>query len=220
MSFFRKNAKFTVLYAIFAAFFALFVSCSSSKPEISYGFMSLVLYEGDSGPSEHFSFFVVAEDEDGIENLDELYLYHDKEQLRWKINNDEWVSYTQDNKTWIGSRSITIQEGTLPRGVYRAVLVNKGGERGERLFTYDADVRYPFPVITIENGMYTVKSQWPGNRLVCYDREGNYTSTVDLQSLSGSVSQLNLPSAVRTAALWTEDPAHYLSAFTNVVPVN
>jgi len=217
MSFFRKNVKFT---AVFAVFLALFISCSNSKPEIPYGFMNLVLYEGESGPSEHFSFFVIAEDEDGIENLEELYLYHDKEQLRWKIKSDEWVSCTQDNKTWIGSRNIAIQEGTLPRGVYRAVLVNKGGEKGERLFTYDTAVRHPFPAIEIENGMYTIKSEWPGNRLVCYDRSGNYTSTVDLHSLSGPVSQLNLPSAVRTVALWAEDPAYYLSAFTKVVPVN
>jgi len=220
MSFFCKNVKFTVFFAVFAAFLALFVSCSTSKPGISYGFMNLVLYEGESEPTEHFSFFVMAEDEDGIENLDELYLFHDKEQLRWKINSDEWISYTQDNKTWIGSRNITIQEGSLPRGVYRAVLVNKGGERGERLFTYDTDIRHPFPVITIESGMYTIKSEWPSNRLVCYDRAGNYTSTVDLPSLSGSVSQLNLPSTVRTVALWAEDPAYYLSAFTKVVSVN
>ncbi|MDR2941477.1 MAG: hypothetical protein LBV17_02680 [Treponema sp.] len=220
MSFFRKNIKFFIFSAVFTAFFTLFVSCSSSKPEISYGFMNLVLYEGETEPVEHFSFFVIADDEDGIENLDELYLYHDKEQLRWKINSGEWVSYTQDNKTWVGSRSITIQEGTLPRGVYRAVLVNKGGERGERLFTYDAGVRHPFPGITIENGMYTIKSEWPSNRLVCYDKAGNYTATVDIQSLSGSVSQLNLPSVVKTVALWADDPAYYLSAFTNVVPVN
>jgi hypothetical protein len=220
MIFFRKKVKFTVFSAVFSVFLALFFSCSSSKPEILYGFMNLVLYEGDSGPTEHFSFFVIAEDEDGIENLEELYLYHDKEQLRWKINSDEWISYTQDNKTWIGSRNITIQEGALPRGLYRAVLVNKGGERGERYFTYDSDVRHPFPGITIEDGAYTIKSEWPVNRLVCYDRAGNYNSTVDLQSLSGSVSQLKLPSAVRTVALWTEDPAYYLSAFTNVVPVN
>jgi len=217
MSFFSKNVKFT---AVFAVFLALFISCSNSKPEIPYGFMNLVLYQGESGPSEHFSFFVIVEDEDGVENLEELYLYNDKEQLRWKIKSDEWVSYTQDNKTWIGSRNIAIQEGTLPRGVYRAVLVNKGGEKGERLFTYDADARHPFPEIEIENGMYTVKSEWPINRLVCYDRSGNYISTVDLHSLSGSVSQLNLQSAVRTVALWADDPAYYLSAFTNVVSVN
>jgi len=219
MSFFRKNMKFTVFSAMSAAFLALFVSCSTSKPEISYGFMSLVLYEGESGPEEHFSFFVLAEDEDGIENLDELYLYNDREQLRWKIKNDEWVSYTQNNKTWIGSRSITVQEGSLPRGVYRAVVVNKSGERGERLFTYDTDVRHPFPVIEIENGAYSIQSEWASNRLVFYDKAGNYLSTVGLNSLSGSVSQLNVPSSAATAALWAEDPAYYISAFTKVVPV-
>jgi hypothetical protein len=219
MNFSRKNVKFALLSAVFAAFFALFASCSTSKPEISYGFMNLVLYEGESGPAEHFSFFVIAEDEDGVENLEELYLYHDREQLRWKIKNDEWVSYTHNNKTWIGSRSITTQDGTLPRGVYRAVLVNKGGEKGERLFTYDADVRHPFPKIVIENGIYTVNSEWTSNRLVCYDRAGNYISTVDLKSFSGSVSQLNLPSGSATVALWAEDPAYYLSAFTKVVSV-
>jgi len=219
MSFFRKNVLFTVFSALFSALCALFVSCLTSKPEISHGFINLVLYDGETGPAEHFSFFIIAEDEDGIENLDELYLYHDKEQLRWKIKSDEWITYTNDNKTWIGSRSITVQEGSLPRGVYRAVLVNKGGEKGERLFTYDSDVRHPFPEFTIENGMYTIKSEWPISRLVCYDKAGNYLSTVELQSLSGSVSQLNLPQAASSAALWTEDPAYYLSAFTKVVSV-
>jgi len=219
MSFFLKNAKFALLSAVFTAFFALFVSCSTSKPEISYGFLNLVLYEGESGPTEHFSFFIIAEDEDGVENLDELYLYHDREQLRWKIKNDEWISFMQNNKTWIGTRSITVQEGSLPRGVYRAVLVNKSGEKGERLFTYDTDVRHPFPKFEIENGMYTIQSEWSSNRLVCYDKVGNYLSTVDLRSLSGSVSQLNIPSAATTAALWAEDPAYNISAFTKVVPV-
>jgi len=196
------------------------ISCSTSKPEITYGFMQLVLYQGDIGPVEHFSFFIIPEDEDGFENLDELYLYHDKDQLRWKISSEDWISYTQDDRTWIGTRSIAIQDGLkLPRGVYRAVLVNKGGEKGEREFTFDAQVRYPFPEFTVADGMYTVKSQWPSNRLVCYDRAGNYTSTVEVSSFSGSISQLNLPSAVRSAALWAEDPAYSTSAFTNAVTV-
>jgi len=219
MSFFRKNVKFALLSALFAVFFALFASCSTSKPEISFGFLSLVLYEGESGPTEHFSFFVIVEDEDGVENLEELYLYNDREQLRWKIKNDEWISFTQNNKTWIGTRSITAQDGVLPRGVYRAVLVNKGGEKGERLFTYDTDVRHPFPKFEIENGMYTVRSEWSSNRLVCYDKAGNYVSTVEIKSLSGPVSQLNIPPLAATAALWAEDPAYYISAFTKVVPV-
>ena len=198
----------------------LSVSCSRTKPEIPFGFIKLVLYQGDSGPREQFSFFIMPEDEDGLENLDELYLYHDREQLRWKIKSDEWIKHTQDGKNWIGTRAITVREGSLPRGVFRAVLVNKGGEKAERNFTFDGTVRFPFPHLEISGGMYTVNSLWPVNRLVCYDRAGNYTTTVVLTSLTGSVAQLNLPGSVRTVALWAEDEANFTSAFTNAVSVN
>jgi len=198
----------------------LLLSCSTSKPEITYGFLQLVLYQGETKPTEQFSFFILPEDEDGIENLDELYLYHDKDQLRWKLTSADWVVYTQDEKTWIGSRSIAVKDGGLPRGVYRAVLVNKGGERGEREFVFDAEVRYAFPTLDVADGYYTINSRWPVNRLVCYDRSGNYVTTVESPPLSGSVSNLNLPSSVRTAALWAEDTMSYCSAFTDVVSLN
>jgi hypothetical protein len=166
-----------------------------------------------------FSFFIIPEDDDGLENLDELYLYHDREQLRWVIKSKEWVSLKYDGKNWIGTRSIAIHDGmSLPRGMYRAVLVNKGGEKGERTFTFDGEVRYPFPELVIDEGRYTIKSQWPSNRLICYDNAGNYSTTVELQSLSGAVADLRLPSAVRTAALWAEDSANFCSALTNVAP--
>ena len=216
MKLMKRTLKF---FYFLAAVLLLTVSCSNSKPEITFGFIQLVLYQGETQPEEKYSFFILAEDEDGFENLEELYLYHDKQQLRWHIKSDEWTSYVQDGKNWIGSRSISMNEGNLPRGVYRAVLVNKGGEKGERSFTYDADARFPFPEFEIEEGYYTVKSQWPSNRLVCYDRTGNYSSTIELPALFGSVSQLNLPSTVRSAALWAEDSSRFCSAFTNAVPV-
>ena len=206
---------------ILAALAALFMhaSCSNTKPEIPYGFIQLVQYESDGEPEEYYSFFIIAEDEDGFENLEEIFLYHDREQLRWHIKSDDWIRYSEDENNWIGTRSIAVKDGRLPRGTYRAVLINKGGEKGERSFTYDGGARYPFPEITVTDGRYTIISEWPVNRLICYDREGNYTQTVNLTSLTGSISQLNLSSAVRTAALWTEDPSYFSSAYTNVVSV-
>jgi len=194
-------------------------SCSNTKPEIQYGFIQLVQYESDAEPEEYYTFFILAEDEDGFDNLEELYVYHDRDQLRWHIKSDEWISYKEDENNWIGTRRIAVNEGSLPQGTYRAVLINKGGEKGERSFTYDGSVRYPFPQINVTDGRYTVNSEWPVNRLVCYDREGNYSTTINLTSLTGDISNLNLPSAVRTAALWTEDTDNFCSAFTNVVSV-
>jgi len=213
--------KLKTFYRIFLLPAAALVlaSCSRTVPEITYGFIQLVLYQTETVPQENYSFFIIPEDDDGLENLEEIFLFHDKDQLRWHIKSDEWITYAEDGKTWIGTRSIAVKEGRLPRGVYRAVLVNKGGEKGERSFTYDGEVRYPFPELEISGGNYTVKSQWPVNRLVCYDRNGAYYSTVDLASLSGSVAQLNLHISVRTVALWAEDTAHFCSAYTNVVSI-
>jgi len=214
------NKIFKNLIFIPALTFMPLVSCTNSEPAISYGFIQLVLYQGETGVLEYYSFFILAEDDDGLENLDELYLYHDREQLRWKISSEDWVHHAYDGKDWIGSKSIAIQSGSLPRGVYRAVLVNKGGQSTERSFTYDGVLRYPFPDVTVSGGEYYINSQWPINRFITYDSSGNYISTVVIQSLNGSFSDFNFPSSVRTAALWAEDENNFSSALTNVVPVN
>lgn len=197
-------------------------SCSRSEPQITYGFITMTYFQERTKPQERFSFFIIPEDEDGIENLEELYLFHDREQLRWLIKSDDWVSYTHDGKTWIGSRSIAIGEDEiLPRGQYRAVLVNKGGERSERNFIFDApeEPRFPFPTLEIANGRYTVNSAYPENRLICYDEQGNYVSTVNLSALSGGTGDLGFPATVRSAALWAEDALYFTSALTNAAAI-
>jgi len=218
MNKFVKKVLFIIFCAAFTA--VLSVSCTRSAPKILYGFIQLVIYQGRDGSQEHYSFFILPEDEDGIDNLDVLYLYHDKEQLRWNIKSDEWQRFTHDGKEWIGTRSFTVSEGELPRGLFRAVLVNKGGESIERTFTYDGSVRHPFPEIDISDGRYYINSWWPVNHLVCYDAEGNFLATVNVSSKTGSVSDLNLPSAATTASLWTEDEVNFCSAITNALSLH
>jgi hypothetical protein len=68
--------------------------------------------------------------------------------------------------------------------------------------------------------MYNLNSAWTATRLVCYDNAGNFIATVNLTSKSGSITDLRLPSSVKTVALWAEDEENFCSAFTNAVPVN
>jgi len=213
----KKNIPALFILAVFLA-----VSCSRSEPKIAFGFIELVYYQDNNRPQERFSFFIIPEDEEGVENLADLYLYHDREQLRWHIKSEDWISYTQDGKTWIGTRSIAIGEDEiLPRGQYRAVLVNKGGEKAERNFSFDApaEPRFPFPVLDISNGQYTVTSLYPRNSLVFYDDQGNYVHTETLSDLSGELSDLDIPSNARTAALWAEDTQYFTSAYTYVTSI-
>jgi hypothetical protein len=219
--------KFLEMQRLFFIFMLLVIfycasSCSRTEPKITFGFIVLVYYQEKERQTERFSFFILPEDDNGLENLDELLLYHDREQLRWQLKSNDWITYTQDEKTWIGSRSIAIEgDEPLPRGQYRAVLVNKGGEKSERNFSFDApeEPRFPFPTIEINEGRYMVNSSYPSNRLVCYDERGGYSSIVNLNTLSGAVSSLDLSSNVRTVALWAEDAQYFTSAFTDVVSV-
>jgi len=182
--------------------------------------MELVYYPGDTGPQERFSFFVIAEDDDGTENLAELRLYNDREGLQWNISSDDWVSYDEDNKHWVGSRSIAMYgDETLPRGQYRAVLINKGGEQTERDFVFDApeDPRFPFPFFSIENGIYKTDSRYPVNSFIVYDQQGNALKTIPVPNPEGSISDLGLPSNARLLALWAQDEQYSTSAMTSPV---
>jgi len=210
-----------VLLAL-AVFSALAVSCSRTEPRILFGYIGLVYYQESWGQQERYTFFIIPEDEDGIENLADLYLYHDRAQLRWHVGSDDWVRYDRGGETWIGTRSIAVGAGeTLPRGQFRAVLVNLGGERGERHFTFDAPAtpRFPFPTLQISDGNYTVTSGYPVNRFVSYDEQGNFLGFLDIPALSGELRSLGLPTHARMVVLWAEDADHFTSAFTNAVPI-
>ncbi|MDR0587088.1 MAG: hypothetical protein LBG26_07605 [Treponema sp.] len=204
-----------------AAVFFFCVSCSQSEPEIKYGSLELVYYENGGNPVERFSFFVLPSDGDGIEDLEELRLYHDWEGLSWRLTSDDWIRQSVNGQIWIGSRAIAMEDGSsLPRGQYRAVLTDKGGEKAEKLLAFDASETRPFPAFSITGGRYWIESAYPRQDLVVYDDEGSYLISVDPPSPEGEISALGLPSQARSVALWARDPEQSVSAFTDVVPLN
>jgi hypothetical protein len=211
-----KRAALFLLVLCFSA------SCSRTSPKINFGTLRLVYHNAgeNDAAEEFFSFFVLPEDDDGLEDIEELYLYHDREGLVWHLTSEDWITLDIEGKTWIGSRQISMgdDEG-LPRGQFRAVLVDKGGERSERNFTFDApeDPRYPFPYFSVEYGRYSVNSKYPVHYLICYDEGGNYVMTQPLESQEGFLVDLSLPAGVSGLALWADDEEFLTSALTNIV---
>jgi hypothetical protein len=200
----------------------LFSACSRTSPKISFGTLRLVYHDSGEGGAaeERFSFFILPDDDDGLEDVADLYLHHDREGLIWHITSDEWLSFDIEGKTWIGSRQILMVDGEgLPRGQFRAVLVDKGGERSERNFTFDApeDSRYTFPYFFVEQGRYRLESEYPAHYLVCYDSGGNYVMTQALENPEGFLAELNLPPGISGIALWADDEEYLTSALTDIV---
>jgi hypothetical protein len=208
------------VFFLFSLILAFFVSCSQAKPEIQYGDLELVIHENGGRPVERFSFFVLPSDEDGFEDLDELWLCHDWEGLSWQFSSQDWISQAVNGQTWIGSRAIAMDDGSpLPRGQYRAVLLDKSGDRTERPLTFDTPAGKPFPVISVAVGRYRIVSEYPLHSFIAYDNEGNYLITIQLSSNEGEIAALQLPSQARSLALWAQDPEHSVSAFGDVIPL-
>ena len=204
-------------------FLFLLGACSETEPRIPFGTMHLRYYENPSSfIEERLSFFIMAEDDDGIENLSELYLYYDREGLRWLFTSGDWLSFTEDDTTWIGSHAIVMPGNeSLPRGQYRAVLINRAGKKSERNFTLDipASPRFLFPSLSISQGRYTIESEYPEHFLLCYDESGKALSPVKVTSFEDSIASLKLPAGTRSVALWAEDAEYQTSAITSTMTI-
>jgi len=197
-----------------------FFSCSRAEPRILYGFMEKTYHWGTERPERRYSFFILSEDDDGIENLSELHLFHDRDGLRWLFTPEDWIQFEEDGRTWIGSRHIAMAAGAhLPRGQFRAVLLNMGGERTERNFTFDVPEvsPHPFPSFYISDGLFRLDSSYPVNRLLSYDDQGNIAQTITLTATTGYIHELNLSHNIIGVSLWAEDPLYRISALTEVI---
>ena len=219
----KSRLRTIIIFFFLSVLYPVLFSCNRSEPKISFGFISLTYYQERNKFVERYSFFVLPEDEDGLENLEDLYLYHDRDQLRWHLKSSDWVKFSKGGKDWIGTRSISIQEGeSLPRGRFRAVLVNKGGEKTEKIFSFDVpeEARLPFPTLEISNGRYAVNSAYPNNYLIFYNDRGEILNSVKLNVLENNLSALTYQSNSRSASLWAEDPEHFTSVLTNDAPLH
>jgi hypothetical protein len=212
-----------VVFVISAIFlFYILASCSRSSPTIAFSTMTLNYIEQDAAPVPTLNFFVIANDDDGYEDLAELRLYNDYDGLVWSFTPETWMRHDEAGNIWLGSNKIVMAGGELfPSGQYRAVLIDKGGERTERTFGFDVPAipRYPFPRLTIIEDSYRIDSEYPESYFLCYNTDGSYSRSIKLSAKTGSISSLRLSSDILSVALWARDMAHSTSALTNMTPI-
>jgi hypothetical protein len=184
-------------------------------------------YWGEEMPFTTLTFFVLPQDSDGIDDIDEIQLYHDAQGLYWTLTANDWVSVKDGDNTWLGAYDITMPDSASgsaspPSGQYRAVIIDKAGEQSESGFGFDFDpLRYKFPVFETDLAAktYTVDTTYPALNLVCYDSQGGVVSTVPLPQKSGSLASLSLGANITSVSLWAVDSEHFCSALTEAKPV-
>lgn len=180
-------------------------ACAVNPP----GFVStshrLIVYAVDAAGQreERLSFFASIKDKDGVGDLEYLYLVHDESELYWTLTLDNWVRRDEGDSVWLGSNGLRPGDrGLLPRGRYRAVVVDKAGERDERVFNLSAPVTadYDLPSLRLTGSQVTLGSPYPMNTLFFLDPADNPVKTVSINPGTSSLDALWGDSSWRTAA--------------------
>ena len=170
-----------ILTAEILLLFLMFSSCSENPPEIEQLFWQSnrindleqkIIYDT-------LSVFIQVTDEDGIEDIETLYIINDKEELFWKTENVNLVIKENKDLTWIGSSRLKMNDYSMfPSGEYRVMVIDEAGERMETSFILKNSgvmaEEDDFPSLKISGNNFTADNKT--DVLWMYDSEGNLIS--------------------------------------------
>ncbi len=158
------------------------VACSVAPPVfMAQGTRLLVVAtDAEGGRDERLSFFTSVADGDGVDDIELLYIVHDGEELCWTLEPATWQRSDEGASVWVGSNTLDAPGPTIPRGQYRAILIDKAGERGESTFLINAPETsvYDIPSVRLSGTSITVGSPYPSNTAFFLDSGGNVTKTI------------------------------------------
>lgn len=148
----------TVKKAVFSALLCalLLIACEKNPPEINNIIWQLNFSRDlESGRDiAHLSLFINASDEDGLDDIETIFLFNDKEELYWEINSDNWYK----SESWLGVNSIRMPDDSAPPdGEYRIVLQDIGGETDEEYINIKSSgIRKVYPDVKIKDGKLSI----------------------------------------------------------------
>ena len=174
------------------------ISCSGAVPEIGQLVWQVNFLRTPSESTVHqeLSVFILIEDEDGIGDIEYIYLIHDETELFWKLNSADWTSKVLGGKNWIGSNSIRMNDRSiLPAGNYRLVVIDKAGERDSRNFNITKSMLNTknseyLPRLIIDSNI-VIESKNSDNTLWIYDEKMEILKNIKIENGKISMDIIN-----------------------------
>jgi len=224
----RLSAAAATATALAAALTAL--SCGSKPPEVA-----AVEWRIESRPSvkapaasgaaantaayESLSVFGSIKDEDGLDNIAELWVVNDAEALAWKLTNADWTKAAEGGDNWIGGSALALPDlSPLPRGAYRLIAIDAAGQRAEMAFS----VSGPFPSRSAPSASYSkdklaIRSVWPETLALAFDAADALIASVPAPKHDAGLTEVfGPPIADRTASVcaYGYEPTLRMGAFS------
>ncbi len=167
----------------------LFWACTGRPPQIFDLVWRIDLLEDhDQGLIyERLSLFVQVYDADGFDELQYLYLIHDEQELFWELQAESWLAGDDSEQRWIGSNALCMPDfSSLPRGIYRVLIQDLGGDAAESEFavatapTRPAEVQ--FPRVSAQDGKIQLAAPFQQFSIWVYDTKISYRASYDSQA--------------------------------------
>ncbi|MBN2874375.1 MAG: hypothetical protein JXM71_04710 [Spirochaetales bacterium] len=165
-------------------------ACSVSPPVFVTADVRLVVVatDGSGARDERLSVFASVSDADGSADIEYLYVVCDEHELYWTLDADAWQRVDEGESVWLGSNGLDAPGYRIPRGEYRLILVDKAGERDERVCTLSAPGTedYRLPDVRLDGTAVKLVSPYPSATAFFSDSGGNVVMSTPI--LSGTTS--------------------------------
>jgi len=199
------------------------VACGSKQPEIAALEWRLESRPAEAGSDyESLSVFATIRDDDGLDNILELWVVNDDSAQAWKLTDADWIKVAEGADTWIGASALATPElAGMPRGPYRLVAIDAAGQRVEREFRVSGS--FPdkkAPVAAFSGGRLSISSAWPETLALAFDGTGLLIASPGASAQPSSlVDSFGPDLAARTAEVgaYGYDPSLRMGAFSKRV---
>lgn len=183
------------------------ISCSGSIPQIGQIVwqVNFLKEPSDTQVVQALSLFILVEDEDGITDIDSVYIIHDELELFWKLTPETWSQKNISSKNWIGSNNISMNDNSnLPSGKYRILVLDKAGERDTLQINISSNIlvfdnKISFPNLQIGSDI-VIKSDFSENTLRIYDNSMALLKNLKIEK--GKISRSIIENDTKSKAHW------------------
>lgn len=172
-------------------------ACEQNTPSIlTINSQHTVVSDYGSGMTyDALSLSLRVNDEDGVEDLESLFIMNYEEELYWKFISADWHEEKRNQEVWISLPLLRMPDfSPIPAGKYQINLFDLSGKKGESNVTISSLktdlLEKSVPAISIDEESVTVVSQYDQNRLLIFGRDNTLLRILVLKNKTLPLNEL------------------------------
>ncbi len=181
---FKRPAHFPTTVAALLLLLPFF-ACGANPPRIVTAELRINYARGTANNnSQKMQMSAIVQDNDGMDDLEMLYILHDDSDLYWTVAQQQWAIVDFRGDQWIGVSDLAMPKSeSFPEGMYRIQIYDAGGENDELLIQLRLPEQFDpiIPTLTIADppsSALVLNSVYQNNLIVAFDggntRLGDY----------------------------------------------